>query len=86
MNIVLKEVIGKTNNINKKIDKHKMIKRINIKRIEAEIFDEIKAVEEIETKSKKLETKIMRKKFWNEIDEQETLKKQIMKIETEKIN
>ena len=28
----------------------------------------------------------MKKRFWNETDEQETLKRQLMKIETEKIN
>ena len=28
----------------------------------------------------------MKKRFWNETDEQETLKRQLMKIETDKIN
>ena len=74
------------NKINKKIDAHKIIERKNYrKKTEAEIFNETKALEEIETKSRELEIKIMKKRFWNDIDEQETKKRQIMKIETEKI-
>ena len=36
---------------------------MNIKRIEAEIFAEKKALEEIETKSRELEIKVMKKGF-----------------------
>ena len=46
-----------------KIDKHKVIERINIKEMESEILDETKALEEIETKLRKLETKAMKKRF-----------------------
>ena len=46
-----------------KIDKHKVIERINIKEMESEILDETKALEEIETKLRKLETKVMKKRF-----------------------
>ena len=63
----------KLEKINKKIEKHEIIERINIKEIESEILDETKALEEIETKLEKLETTIMKKRCWNEIDEQETL-------------
>ena len=47
----------------KKIDKHKVIERINIKEIESEILDETKALDEMETKLRKLETKAMKKGF-----------------------
>ena len=46
-----------------KIDKHKVIERINIKEIESEIPDETKALDEMETKLRKLETKAMKKGF-----------------------
>ena len=46
-----------------KIEKHKVIERINIKEIESETLDETKALEEIETKLRKLETKVMKKRF-----------------------
>ena len=46
-----------------KIEKHKVIERINIKEIESETLDETKALEEIETKLRKLETKAMKKRF-----------------------
>ena len=46
-----------------KIDKHKVIERINIKEIESEIPDETKALDEMETKLRKLETKAMKKRF-----------------------
>ena len=45
--------------------------------MESKIPDETKALEEMKTKFKELETKIMKKKrFRNEIDEQETLERQ----------
>ena len=40
-----------------------MIERINIKEIESEILDKTKALKEIETKLRKLETKVMKKRF-----------------------
>ena len=46
-----------------------MIERIHIKRTEAEIFDDIKVLEEIETKLRELEIKKNEKRFCNEIDE-----------------
>ena len=46
-----------------KIEKHKVIERINIKEIESETLDETKALEEIETKLRKLETKVMKKRL-----------------------
>ena len=46
-----------------KIEKHKVIERINIKEIESETLDETKALEEIETKLRKLETKVMKERF-----------------------
>ena len=52
-----------------KIEKHKVIERINIKEIESETFDETKALEEIETKLRKLETKVMKKRFWKQNDD-----------------
>ena len=61
--------------INQKIEKHEIIERINIKEIESEILDETKALEEIEIKLSKLKTTIMKKRFWNEIDKQETLER-----------
>ena len=74
----------KLEKINKKIDKYEIIETINIKEIESNILDETKALEEIKTKLRKVETKIFKKRCWNEIDEQETLKRQKIKIETEK--
>ena len=51
------------NKINKKIDAHKIIERKNYhKKTEAEIFNETKALEEIETKSRELEIKLTKKK------------------------
>ena len=81
----LSEEQKKLKKINKKIEKHEIIGRINIKEIESEILDETKALEEIKTKLKKLETKVMKKRFQNEIDEQETLERQKIKIETEEL-
>ena len=52
-----------------KIEKHKVIERINIKEIESETLDETKALEEIETKLRKLETKVMKKRFWKQNDD-----------------
>ena len=49
--------------------------RIYIKEIEAKILDKIKTLEEIKTKLRELEIKISIKRFWNEVDEQKTLKK-----------
>ena len=49
--------------INRKIEKHEIIERINIKEIESEILDETKALEEIEIKLSKLKTTIMKKRF-----------------------
>ena len=71
--------------INNKIKKHEIIEGINIKEIESEILDKTKVPEEIKTKLKKLETTIMKKRFWNKIDEQETLGRLKIKIETEKL-
>ena len=65
----------KLQKINKKTEKHEIIESINIREIESETLDETKALEEIETKLEKLETTIMKKRFWNEIDEQETLER-----------
>ena len=62
-----------------------MIERIHIKRTEAEIFDDIKVLEEIETKLRELEIKKMKKGFAMKLMRKETLKRQIMKIE-KKIN
>ena len=62
-----------------------VIEKINIKGIEPETFDATKALEEIKTKLRELKTKMMKKKFENEIDNQETLEKQRMKIEAWKI-
>ena len=71
--------------INNKIKKHEIIEGINIKEIESEILDKTKVPEEIKTKLKKLETTIMKKRFWNKIDEQEKLGRLKIKIETEKL-
>ena len=70
----------KLEKINQKIEKHEIIKRINIKEIELEILDETKVLEKIKTKLRKLKTIIMKNRFWNEIDEQEILGR--LKIET----
>ena len=70
----------KLEKINQKIEKHEIIKRINIKEIELEILDETKVLEKIKTKLRKLKTMIMKNRFWNEIDEQEILGR--LKIET----
>ena len=39
----------------------------------------------MKTKLRKVETITFSKRFWNEIDEHETLEKQKIKIETEKV-
>ena len=44
-----------------------------------------KHLKKFKTKLKKIETKVMKKRFQNEIDEQETLERQKIKIETEKL-
>ena len=75
----------KAKKINKKIEKHEIIEIINIKEKEPEILDKTKALRKIETKLKKLETKVMKKKFHNEIDDQETFRWQKIKTETEKL-
>ena len=51
------------------MDKHEITERINIKRIETKLVDETKPLEEIEKKLGELEINIMKKRFWNEIDE-----------------
>ena len=57
-----------------------------MKNIESEIFEEIKALEEIKTKIKRIKYKKKRKKkHWNKIDDEETLERQRLKIETKKI-
>ena len=57
-----------------------------MKNIESEIFEEIKALEEIKTKIKRIKYKKKRKKrHWNKTDVEETLERQRLKIETEKI-
>ena len=67
------------------MEKNEFIRRINIKQIESKILDETKALEEIETKLRKLETRIMEKRFWSEIDEQKTLEQLKLKIYTDKL-
>ena len=58
----------------------------NMKNIESEIFEKIKALEEIKTKIKRIKYKKKRKKrHWNKTDVEETLERQRLKIETEKI-
>ena len=57
-----------------------------MKNIESEIFEKIKALEEIKTKIKRIKYKKKRKKrHWNKTDVEETLERQRLKIETEKI-
>lgn len=58
-----------------------------MKNIESEIFEEIKALEEIKTKIKRIKykKKKWKKRHWNKIDDEETLERQRLKIETEKI-
>ena len=53
--------------------------------METEILDETKTLEEIEAKLRKVKATIFKKKFWNEIDEQEKLERQKIKTETEKL-
>ena len=43
--------------LNQQIDKHAIIERINIKRIESEIFDETNVPEELKTKLRESKTK-----------------------------
>ena len=69
---------------NQKRQNREIIERINIKEIESEIFDETKALEKIERRLSKLETPISKKKFWNEINVQETLETLKIKTKTEK--
>ena len=71
--------------INQKIEKHEIIEGNNIKGIESEILDETKVLEEIETKLEKIEKVKMKKRFWNEIDKQETLERLKIKIEKDKL-
>ena len=52
--------------------------------MDTEILDETKALEEIQTKLRKVKTTIFKKRFWNEIDEQETLERQKIKTEAKK--
>ena len=57
-----------------------------MKNIESEIFEKIKALEEIKTKIKRIKYKKKRKKkHWNKIDDEETLERQGLKIEAKKI-
>lgn len=53
--------------------------------MESEILDGTKALEETKTKLKKVETTIMKKRFWKDFDEQETLEKIKIKTEAEKL-
>ena len=52
--------------------------------METEILDETKALEKIQTQLRKVETAIFKKRFWNEVDEQETLERQKIKTEAKK--
>ena len=70
---------------NQKRQNREIIERINIKEIESEIFDETKALEKIERRLSKLETAISKKRFWNEINVQETLETLKIKTKTEKL-
>ena len=57
-----------------------------MKNIESEIFEKIKALEEIKTKIKRIKyKKKWKKRHWNKIYDEETLERQRLKIETEKI-
>ena len=71
---ILLEKHKKLEKVNKRKEKHEIIEIINIKeetelikRMESEIPEETKALEEIEEKLRKLETKIMKKRFWNKL-------------------
>ena len=77
----------------KRIDKHEILERINIKeekelvkRMETEIFDETRALGEMKSKLRKVKTTILKKKrIWNETDEQKTLERQKIKVKIEKL-
>ena len=73
----------KLEKINDKVMKHEIIERLNIKELDSRIHDEIKLFEEINTKIKKLNKKIMKNMFWDETDE--TLEGLGRKKEAEKI-
>ena len=65
------------------METYNIMERHNIKEMESKIFDETKALGEIETKLRKAETTIMKERFWNEFDEQQTLERQKIKMEAE---
>ena len=67
---------------NNKIKKHELIERIIIKEIESKILDGTNALEEITTTLTKLDTTIVKKRFWKDIGVQETLERLKIKIET----
>ena len=71
---ILLEEHKKLEKVNKRKEKHEIIEIINIKeetelikRMESEILEEAKALEKIEEKLRKLETKIMKTRFWNKL-------------------
>ena len=61
--------------------KNEIIERLITKEIRSKILDEVKVLEEIKTKLRKLKTKIVKNWFWDETDEQETLERLERKIE-----
>ena len=61
--------------------KNEIIERLITKEIRSKILDEVKVLEEIKTKLRKLKTKIIKNWFWDETDEQETLERLERKIE-----
>ena len=85
---IMKELLEeqkKIEKINYKIMKHEIIEKLNIKEIMSEIFDESKVLDKIKTKLIKLKKKIMKKRFWDVSDEQETLEGLERKIATEEL-
>ena len=61
--------------------KNEIIERLITKEIRSKILDEVKVLEEIKTKLRKLKTKIIKNWFWDETDEQETLERLEREIE-----
>ena len=75
----------KLEKINYEIKKHTIIERLNINKIVLKTLDETNVIDETKTRLRKLKTKIMKKWFLEEIDEQETLERLERKMGTEKL-